>query len=151
MVYLVGAGPGDVGCLTLRGLTCLKRAEVVVYDYLANPDLLRFAPDSAERIFAGKHGSGPRILDQEEIQRILVQRAREGKVVVRLKGGDPLVFGRGGEEAEALRGAGIPFEIVPGVSSALAAPLFAGIPVTHRDWVSGVTILTGHEAPGIHS
>lgn len=148
IVYLVGAGPGDPGCLTLRGRECLARAEVVIYDYLANAELLRHAPPGAERIFAGKHGAGPHLLEQEEINSLLVDRAREGKTVVRLKGGDPLVFGRGGEEAEALSAAGLRFEIVPGVTSALAVPAYAGIPVTHRDWVSGVTVLTGHEAPG---
>ena len=145
-VYLVGAGPGDPGCLTQRARECLELADVVIYDYLANPVLLEIAPPGAERVFAGKHGSGPRILEQEEINELLVQSARAGRVVVRLKGGDPLVFGRGGEEAEALVAAGVDFEIVPGVSAALAAPLFAGIPVTHRDWVSGVTVLTGHES-----
>ncbi len=145
-VYLVGAGPGDPGLLTLRGRACLERADVVLYDYLAPAELLRFAPPAAQRIFAGKHGAEPRILEQPEIHRLLVEHARQGKTVVRLKGGDPLVFGRGGEEADALAAAGIDFEIVPGVTAALAAPACAGIPVTHRDWVSGVTILTGHEA-----
>jgi len=148
IVYLVGAGPGDPGCLTLRGRECLSRADVVVYDYLANPELLRHAPASAERVFAGKHGAGPHLLEQDEINALLVASGRAGKTVVRLKGGDPLVFGRGGEEVEALAAAGVRFEIVPGVTSALAAPAFAGIPVTHRDWVSGLTVLTGHEAPG---
>jgi len=148
IVYLVGAGPGDPGCLTLRGRECLTRADVVVYDYLANPELLRHAPASAERVFAGKHGAGPHLLEQDEINRLMVEGARAGKTIVRLKGGDPLVFGRGGEEVEALVAAGLRFEIVPGVTSALAVPAFAGIPVTHRDWVSGLTVLTGHEAPG---
>ncbi|MEW6272407.1 MAG: uroporphyrinogen-III C-methyltransferase [Thermodesulfobacteriota bacterium] len=148
IVYLVGAGPGDPGCLTLRGRDCLARADVVIYDYLANVELLRYAPAHAERVFAGKHGAGPHLLEQDEINRLLVEGARAGKTVVRLKGGDPLVFGRGGEEAEALAAAGQRFEIVPGVTSALAVPAYAGIPVTHRDWVSGVTVLTGHEAPG---
>jgi uroporphyrinogen III methyltransferase/synthase len=148
IVYLVGAGPGDPGCLTLRGRDCLARADLVVYDYLANSELLRFAPAHAERVFAGKHGAGPHLLEQEEINALLVAGARAGKTVVRLKGGDPLVFGRGGEEAEALAAAGLRFEIVPGVTSALGVPAYAGIPVTHRDWVSGVTVLTGHEAPG---
>jgi len=148
IVYLVGAGPGDPGCLTLRGKECLERADVVVYDYLANADLLQHAPARAERVFAGKHGAGPHLLEQTEINALLVERARAGLTVVRLKGGDPLVFGRGGEEAEALLAAGLRFEIVPGVTSALAAPAYAGIPVTHRDWVSGVTVLTGHESPG---
>jgi uroporphyrinogen III methyltransferase / synthase len=146
VVHLVGAGPGDPGCLTLRGRECLETADVVVYDYLANPALLRFAPAAAERIFAGKHGAGPHLLEQAEINRFLIERARDGKRVVRLKGGDPFLFGRGGEEAEALAAAGVDFEVVPGVSSAYAVPAYAGIPVTHRDWVSGVTVLTGHEA-----
>lgn len=146
IVYLVGAGPGDPGCLTLRGKECLGRADVVVYDHLANADLLRLAPVSAERVFAGKHGTGRHLLEQGEINELLVRRAREGRTVVRLKGGDPFLFGRGAEEAEALRAAGLPFEVVPGVSAAIAVPAFAGIPVTHRDWVSGVTVLTGHEA-----
>lgn len=146
IVYLVGAGPGDPGCLTLRGRECLSRADVVIYDYLANPELLRHAPSGAERIFAGKHGAGPHLLEQEAINELLVERARAGRTVVRLKGGDPFVFGRGGEEAEVLASAGIAFELVPGVTSALAGPAYAGIPVTHRDWVSGVTVLTGHEA-----
>lgn len=149
IVYLVGAGPGDPGCLTLRGRDCLRKAEVVVYDYLANDELLQWVPASAELIFAGKHGRGVHLLDQEEINRSLVDAARAGKVVVRLKGGDPLVFGRGGEEAEALVQAGLPFEVVPGVSAALSAPAFAGIPLTHRDWVSGFTVLTGHQAAGL--
>ncbi len=149
IVYLVGAGPGDPGCLTLRGRDCLRRAEVVVYDYLANEELLQWAPSTAEMVFAGKHGRGVHLLDQEEINRALVDAASAGKVVVRLKGGDPLVFGRGGEEAEALVRAGLPFEVVPGVSAALSAPAFAGIPLTHRDWVSGFTVLTGHQAAGL--
>jgi uroporphyrinogen III methyltransferase/synthase len=132
--------------LTIRGRECLANAEVVVYDYLANRALLRIAPPEAERVFAGKHGAGPHLLEQAEINRLLVERARAGLRVVRLKGGDPFVFGRGGEEAEALAAADIPFEVVPGVSSAYAVPAYAGIPVTHRDWVSGVTVLTGHEA-----
>lgn len=148
VVYLVGAGPGDPGALTLRGRTCLSRAEVVVYDYLANPEILEHAPASAQRVFAGKHGAGPHLLEQGDINALLIEHARAGRTVVRLKGGDPFVFGRGGEEAEALAAEGLPFEIVPGVTSALAAPAYAGIPVTHRDWVSGVTVLTGHEATG---
>lgn len=148
VVYLVGAGPGDPGCLTLRGRECLSRADVVIYDYLANPSLLRHAPVGAECVFAGKHGAGPHLLEQADINDLLVEHATAGRTVVRLKGGDPLLFGRGGEEAEALESAGIRFEIVPGVTSALAGPTYAGIPVTHRDWVSGVTVLTGHEAEG---
>ena len=145
-VHLVGAGPGAPGLLTLRGRECLERAEVVIYDQLANPALLGFAPRKALRIFAGKHGRGERLLEQAEINALLIEHARAGRRVVRLKGGDPMLFGRGAEEACVLAAAGIVFEIVPGVSSALAVPACAGIPVTHRDWVSGVTILTGHEA-----
>jgi uroporphyrinogen III methyltransferase/synthase len=148
IVYLVGAGPGDPGLLTVRGAQCLGRADVVVYDYLASAELLAFAPSSAERIFAGKHGMGPHFLEQEQINDVLVERAGRGLCVVRLKGGDPMVFGRGAEEAEVLARAGIAWEVVPGITSALAVPEMAGIPVTHRGWVSGVTVLTGHEAAG---
>lgn len=146
-VYLVGAGPGHPGLLTLRGRRCLEEAEVIVYDYLANPVLLEYAPADAERICAGKHGAGgPRIMGQDEINAILIERAAAGKVVVRLKGGDPFIFGRGGEEAQALAAAGIPFEVVPGVTSAIAAPAYAGIPLTHREASSAVTFVTGHQA-----
>ncbi len=147
-VYLVGAGPGDPGCLTLRGRECLARADVVIYDYLANADLLAHAPPGAIRVFGGKHGAGPHPLDQQAINELLVEHAMQGRTVVRLKGGDPMVFARGAEEAETLFAAGIPFEIVPGVTAAFAVPAFAGIPLTHRDWVSGVTVLTGHDAEG---
>ncbi|HEY8745608.1 MAG TPA: uroporphyrinogen-III C-methyltransferase [Chloroflexota bacterium] len=146
-VYLVGAGPGDPGLLTLKGRDCLAAAEVVIYDYLANPALLTFAPETAERIYAGKQ-AGQHTLTQNEINDLLVAYGRQGKVVVRLKGGDPFLFGRGSEEAEAVRAAGIPFEVVPGVSSALAVPAYAGIPVTHRGLASTLTIATGHEEPG---
>jgi uroporphyrinogen III methyltransferase/synthase len=146
IVYLVGAGPGDAGLLTLRGAECLRQAEVVVYDYLANSALLRWCPRDAEIIYAGKSGSRHE-LEQHEINALLVAKAKEGKRVVRLKGGDPYIFGRGGEEAEALVAEGLPFEEVPGVSSAVAAPAYAGIPVTHRGLTSAVTILTGHEDP----
>lgn len=146
MVYLVGAGPGDPALLTLRGKECLERADVVLYDYLANPALLDFAPASAERIYVGRRGRG-HYQDQQEISRLLIEKARAGKTVVRLKGGDPFVFGRGGEEAEAVAGAGVPFEVVPGVTSAVAAPAYAGIPVTHRTLASTVTFVTGHEDP----
>lgn len=145
-VYLVGAGPGDPGLLTVRGRDCLRRATCIVYDYLANPRLLDWAPAQAERILAGKHGGGPKVA-QDEIHRILIDRARRGGHVVRLKGGDPFVFGRGGEEAQAIRAAGIAFEVVPGVSSAIAVPAYAGIPLTHRDVASAVTITTGYEYP----
>lgn len=146
IVYLVGAGPGDPGLLTLKGRRCLERADVVLYDYLANPCLLDHAPPAAERILGGKHGDGVR-MDQEDINRLLIEQARAGRTVVRLKGGDPFVFGRGGEEAEALTAAGIPFEIVPGVTAAVAVPAYAGIPVTHRELASTVTVLTGYEYP----
>jgi uroporphyrinogen III methyltransferase/synthase len=146
IVYLVGAGPGDAGLLTLRGAECLRQAEVVVYDYLANAALLRWCPADAEIIYAGKSASRHE-LEQHEINALLVAKAKEGKRVVRLKGGDPYIFGRGGEEAEALVAEGLPFEEVPGVSSAVAAPAYAGIPVTHRGLASAVTILTGHEDP----
>jgi uroporphyrinogen III methyltransferase/synthase len=140
-VYLVGAGPGDAGLLTLRGAELLRRADVVLHDALVNPDLLRLAPPSAELIARGKNMTMP----QEEITALLIARAREGKCVVRLKGGDPYIFGRGGEEAEALAAAKIQFEVVPGVSSVAAAPNYAGIPLTHRGHCSSFTVFTGHE------
>ncbi|HSA86478.1 MAG TPA: uroporphyrinogen-III C-methyltransferase [Nitrospira sp.] len=145
-VYLVGAGPGDPGLLTLRGKECLEQADVVVYDYLANPALLAHAKDRAERVYVGRRGKG-KYPEQETINRLLIERVRSGNVVVRLKGGDPFVFGRGGEEAEALASAGIEFEVVPGVTAAVAAPAYAGIPVTHRTLASALTIVTGHEDP----
>jgi len=143
-VYLVGAGPGDPGLLTIKGKACLEQADVVLYDYLANPALLRFAPERAERIYVGRRGRG-RYERQEDINRMLIERAKAGQVIVRLKGGDPFVFGRGGEEAEAVAAAGIDFEVVPGVSAAVAVPAYAGIPVTHRTLASMVTVVTGHE------
>jgi uroporphyrinogen III methyltransferase/synthase len=145
-VYLVGAGPGAPGLLTLDGARCLARADVVIYDYLASPRLLEHAPAHAERILVGKHGGGQRV-EQSLITELLLDRARRGLTVVRLKGGDPFVFGRGGEEAEALVAAGVPFEVVPGVSSAVAVPAYAGIPLTHRDLASSFTVLTGYEYP----
>jgi uroporphyrinogen III methyltransferase/synthase len=145
--YLVGAGPGDPGLLTLRGRECLEIADVVVYDYLSNPELLRFCPETTKTIYVGKK-AGAHTLRQGEINQLLVDQCKEGKVVTRLKGGDPFLFGRGGEEAEALATAGIPFEIVPGVSSAIAGPAYAGIPVTHREHNAMLTIFTGHEEPG---
>ena len=141
-VYLVGAGPGDAGLLTLRGAEFLARADVVIYDQLVNPDLLRLAPQ-AELIHRGKGMAMP----QEEITALILAKAREGKTVVRLKGGDPYIFGRGGEEAEALAAAKIHFEVVPGVSSVVAAPNYAGIPLTHRDHCSSFTVFTGHGDP----
>ena len=146
MVYLVGAGPGDAGLLTLRGAELLARADVVVYDALVNPDLLRLASKSVEIIYGGKRAKDHAI-PQDELNRLLIAKAQEGKTVVRLKGGDPYIFGRGGEEAEELAAAKIPFEIVPGVSSVVAAPNYAGIPLTHRDYCSSFTVVTGHEDP----
>lgn len=142
-VWLVGAGPGDAGLFTLRGREVLANAEVVVYDALVGQGVLGMIPDSAELIFAGKR-SGNHFLRQEETNRVLLEQAQRGKRVVRLKGGDPFVFGRGGEELELLAENGIPFEIVPGVTSAFAVPAYNGIPVTHRDYCSSVHIVTGH-------
>lgn len=147
IVYLVGAGPGDVGLLTLRGAELLRAAEVVIYDSLANPKLLAFAPPGAELIFAGKHDRAHHV-PQDDINALLLSHARAGKRVVRLKGGDPFLFGRGGEEAEILAAAGIPFEVVPGVSSIQSVPAYAGIPLTHRAHSSSVTLVTGHCATG---
>ena len=146
MVSLVGAGPGDPGLITVKGLECLMTADVVVYDALANPRLLREAREDAELISVGKRG-GCHTMRQEEINALLVAKAKEGKRVCRLKGGDPFVFGRGGEEAIELAEAGIPFEVVPGVTAGVAAPAYAGIPVTHRDWASSLSLITGHEDP----
>jgi uroporphyrin-III C-methyltransferase len=143
-VYLVGAGPGDPELITVKGLRCLRMADVVLYDRLLSPDLLDEARDDAELVFVGK-GPQCHTMRQEEINALLVSYAQRGYVVVRLKGGDPFVFGRGGEEAAALADAGIPFEIVPGISSAIAVPAYAGIPVTHRHHASSVTVVTGHE------
>ncbi|HET9492053.1 MAG TPA: uroporphyrinogen-III C-methyltransferase [Methylomirabilota bacterium] len=143
-VALVGAGPGDPGLLTVRGRRLLRRADVVVYDRLVDRRLLALAPDGAVRIFAGK-ATGRHALDQRRINDVLIAHARQGCRVVRLKGGDPFVFGRGGEEAEALAAAGIPFQIVPGVTSAIAVPAYAGIPVTHRRLASSFAVVTGHE------
>jgi len=143
-VYLVGAGPGDPGLLTLRGQRCLGLADVVVYDYLADPALLAFAPPAAERVCVGKHGGGERTR-QEDINALLIERARAGAVVVRLKGGDPFLFGRGGEEAEELERAGIAWEVVPGVTSGIAVPAYAGIPLTHRDYASTVAFVAAYD------
>jgi len=146
VVYLVGAGPGDPGLLTLRGAELLGRAEVIIYDALVNSDLLRLAPPDAEIIYAGKRAR-QHALVQDELNALLIDRARTGKCVIRLKGGDPYIFGRGGEEAEALADAHVPFEVVPGISSIVAAPNYAGIPLTHRDHSSTFTVFTGHEDP----
>jgi len=149
-VSLVGAGPGDPGLLTLRGRRCLEQCDVVIYDRLANPALLAHTRADVEVIFAGKRGSGMR-LTQEELSALAIARAREGRWVVRLKGGDPFVFGRGGEEAMDCVRAGIPFEVVPGVTAAIAAPACAGIPLTHRDYASVVSFVTGHESESEHA
>jgi uroporphyrinogen III methyltransferase/synthase len=143
-VYIVGAGPGDPGLLTLKGKRCLEEADVIVYDYLVNEDIVAHGRPNAEQVRLGKPGSAGR-LSQDAINRLLIRRASEGKVVVRLKGGDPFIFSRGGEEAEALAGAGVAFEIVPGVTSAIAVPGYAGIPLTHRHMASSVALVTGHE------
>jgi uroporphyrinogen III methyltransferase / synthase len=145
-VYLVGAGPGAPGLITLDGVRALERADIVIYDYLANPRLLDHAPQTAQRVLVGKHGGGART-EQAVITAMLLEQARAGRIVVRLKGGDPFVFGRGGEEAEALAAAGVPFSVVPGISSAIAVPAYAGIPLTHRDLASSFTVLTGYEYP----
>jgi len=145
-VWLVGAGPGDPGLITVAGLEALRLADVVVYDRLVSPLLLSHARPDAELVFVGKEGGGESA-SQEEIERLLIARAREGKRVVRLKGGDPFVFGRGGEECLALAEAGVPFEVVPGVTSAVAVPAYAGIPATHRGLSSSLAIVTGHEDP----
>jgi uroporphyrinogen III methyltransferase/synthase len=144
--FLVGAGPGDLGLVTLRAKECIESADVIIYDYLCNPEMLRWAPETAELIFAGKK-AGAHTLAQDQINALLVEKTREGKSVVRLKGGDPFLFGRGAEEAQALAAAKLPFVIVPGVSSAIAGPAYAGIPVTHRGKNSHVTFFTGHEDP----
>ena len=146
-VYLVGAGPGDPGLITLRGTQLLQRADVVVYDYLANRKLLRHAPDHAELVYAGKKGGGLHAFTQQAINQMLIKHALRGKTVVRLKGGDPFIFGRGAEEIEALVEQNIPFEVVPGVTSATAAATYAGIPITHRGYTASVAFVTGHEDP----
>jgi uroporphyrinogen III methyltransferase/synthase len=146
-VYLVGAGPGDPGLLTVRGKEVLERADVVVYDRLSVASLLELAPPAAERISVGKTPRGPST-DQADINALLVERGSvPGSTVVRLKGGDPFVFARGGEEAQALADAGVPFEVVPGITSAIAVPAYAGVPVTHRGLSTSFTVVTGHEDP----
>jgi uroporphyrinogen III methyltransferase/synthase len=146
-VYLIGAGPGDPGLITVRGRECIARADVILYDYLAHPGLLEFARPGAELIYAGKVG-GAHNREQGQINDMLVEKALTGKVVARLKGGDPFIFGRGGEECEVLADAGIPFEVVPGVTAGTGATAYAGIPLTHRDFTTSVTFVTGHESPG---
>src|SRR3989344_7053962 len=148
-VYLVGAGPGDPGLLTLKGKECLERADVVLYYYLSNPTLIKYAKEGAEFIAAdlrGKRFSDGTIMNQSLINRLIVDRAKKGKMVVRLKGGDPFIFGRGGEEAEVLVENNIPFEVVPGVTAA-SGLAYAGFPLTHRKYASSVSFITGHEDP----
>ncbi|HEU0274029.1 MAG TPA: uroporphyrinogen-III C-methyltransferase [Candidatus Udaeobacter sp.] len=145
-VYLVGAGPGDLGLVTLRAKECIENADVIIYDYLANPQTLGWARDDAEIIYVGKTG-GESKTSQQEINTLIIEKAREGKEIVRLKGGDPFVFGRGAEEAQVIAEAGIPFEIVPGITSAIAGAAYAGIPMTHRAHNSHVTLFAGHEDP----
>ena len=145
-VFLVGAGPGDPGLITVKGADCIARADVVVYDYLASPTLLAHANPDAEMIYVGKKG-GDHTLPQDGINALIVEKAKQGNMVARLKGGDPFIFGRGGEEAEVLIAAGIPFEVVPGVTAAIGASAYAGIPLTHRDYTSDVAFVTGHEDP----
>ena len=145
-VYLVGAGPGDPELITLKGLKILREADVVIYDRLVDEKILEYAVNAKELICVGKERGES--WKQEEINKLLVEKAKKYNVVVRLKNGDPMLFARGGEECEALRNAGIPYEIIPGISSALAAPIYAGIPVTHRDYSSSVSIVTGHRREG---
>jgi uroporphyrin-III C-methyltransferase len=145
-VYLVGAGPGDPGLITVKGADALRRAEVVIYDRLSVASLLELAPASAERISVGK-ARGQASTPQDRINTLLVEHGRSGRTVVRLKGGDPFVFARGGEEAAALRAAGVAFEVVPGITSAIAVPAYAGIPVTMRHSALSFTVVTGHEDP----
>ena len=146
IVYLIGAGPGDPGLLTIKAKECIETADVVVYDYLASPYLLEYAKKTAQLIYVGKKG-GDHTLSQDGINQLLVDHARNGRTIARLKGGDPFVFGRGGEEAQVLLSQGISYEVVPGVTSAVAAPAYAGIPITHRDHTSFVSFITGHENP----
>lgn len=144
--YLVGSGPGDLGLVTLRARECVEIADVVLYDYLCNPAILEWARPDAEIIYVGKKAADHTI-PQDQLNALLVEKSSEGKIVTRLKGGDPYLFGRGGEEGQELRAAGVPFEIVPGITSAISGPAYAGIPVTHRDHCSQLTIFTGHEDP----
>ncbi|MBN1194247.1 MAG: uroporphyrinogen-III C-methyltransferase [Methanomicrobiaceae archaeon] len=146
MVYLVGSGPGGLGLLTFRAREVIDGADVILYDQLPGDEILASLPREAELVDCGKYG-GHHVLEQDEIEALMVERARQGKTVVRLKGGDPFLFGRGGEEMETLREQGISVEIIPGISSAIAVPECVGIPVTHRRYASQVTILTGHEDP----
>ena len=145
-VYLIGAGPGDPGLITVKGLKCLGEADVVIYDYLVSPELLRHTRKDCRLLYVGKKG-GDHSVSQTEINRMIVEEAKKGATVARLKGGDPFIFGRGGEEAEVIASERIEFEVVPGVSSAIAAPAYAGIPMTHRDFTSTLCFVTGHEDP----
>ncbi len=145
-VFLVGAGPGDPDLLSIKALNTIKKAEVIAYDRLVPESILKLTPKTAKKIYVGKC-SGMHTVPQDKIHEILVKETRKGKTVIRLKGGDPFLFGRGGEEAQELRRAGIPFEVIPGITSALAVPAYAGIPVTHRNYASSVAIVTGHEDP----
>src|SRR4030081_2070074 len=147
-VYLVGAGPGDPDLITCKGRSVLERADVVLYDHLANEALLRAAPANAELIYVGKK-KAVHAFTQEEICRMMIERSRRGLSVVRLKGGDPFIFGRGGEEAESLADAGIPFEVIPGVTTPLGIAAYTGVPLTHRDHTSAVTFVTGHAVEAI--
>ncbi|WP_026676523.1 uroporphyrinogen-III C-methyltransferase [Fictibacillus gelatini] len=146
-VYLVGAGPGDPELITVKGLKCIQEADVILYDRLVNKDLLKYAKENADLIYCGKLPNY-HMLKQETINHFLVKHAKQGKVVTRLKGGDPFVFGRGGEEAEVLARNGLEFEIVPGITSGIAAPAYAGIPVTHREFSSTFAFVTGHRRKG---
>ncbi len=148
IVYLIGAGPGDPGLFTLKAKDCLERSNVVIYDRLVSPEILAFVPSHAQRIYVGKEANN-HTLPQAEIDALLVEKALQGLTVSRLKGGDPFVYGRGGEEAESLALRGIAFEIVPGISSVMAVPAYAGIPLTHRTLASGFHVVTGHEC--LHS
>jgi uroporphyrin-III C-methyltransferase len=145
-VYLVGSGPGDPELLTIKAKRLIESAQVILYDQLPGKAILDMLPESAEKIDVGKY-AGDHKLSQWQINELLVKRAKEGKIVVRLKGGDPYLFGRGGEEAQTLAAEGIHVEVVPGITSAIAVPAYAGIPITHRDYASMVTIITGHEDP----
>src|SRR5512146_1858116 len=145
-VYLIGAGPGDPGLITVKGLECVKKADVIIYDYLANERLLDQRRTEAELIYVGKQG-GRHTLPQNDINTLIIRKAKEGKIVARLKGGDPFIFGRGGEEAEDLVDNGVPFEVVPGVTAATSVPTYAGIPLTHREHTASVAFVTGHEDP----
>ena len=145
-VYIIGGGPGDPGLITVRGVECLRKADVVVYDYLVGGGILDYARKDARLIYVGKKG-GDHTVSQDNLNQLLIEEAVKGYIVARLKGGDPFIFGRGGEEAQVLAQAGIPFEVVPGVTSAIAVPAYAGIPLTHRSFTSSVTFVTGHEDP----